>query len=305
MKFKKRQLRLISAAAAILLSGCTKNEPPEDGDSGEELNKTLFAAGVRTDKGWKDTDKRGLPEDIMACWLITASNMIEWWQDLYTGSGHVLPEGTPYGKGEGPYGSAVFDTAIRSFSALERGGNISTGLAWYIEGTEAISISDNHSQPFPGTGRFLRSIPAESREYSKRPYLDYSAWENADSETDALAVFSKFLARILETGAVLGMDIKTHVGQGGTLHAITLWGAEFDATGTAIRLYVTDSDDHEHRLVETPIRPDTDICKSRVITMELSPSDAYPDGATWEILRLFYLQGPDMDASGRSPQHHL
>ncbi len=138
------------------------------------MSKTLFAAGVRTDIGWKDTDKLGVPEDIMACWLITASNMIEWWQDLYAGNGHALPDGTPQGKGDGPYGSAVFDTAIRCFCALERGGNISTGIAWYIEGTEGISISDNHSQPLPGTGRFLVSITEESRKYSKRPYLDYS-----------------------------------------------------------------------------------------------------------------------------------
>ncbi len=96
------------------------------------------------------------------------------------------------------------------------------------------------------------------------------------------------------------MDIKTHVGQGGALHAITMWGAEFDPAGTVTKLYITDSDDYEHRLVETAVSPDTDIYKSKVITMELSPCNAYPNGAYGEILRLFYLQRPEEHTSGRS-----
>lgn len=279
----------------MLTSSCSKVKHQEDNvvmPENPKTSKVIFAKDVSIEKGWKDTDKRGVPEDIMACWLITASNMIEWWQDCYTTIGLTLPEETPFGKGDGLYGSAVFDTAISSFTALDRGGNISTGLAWYIEGTNDISISDNHSQPIAGTGNFLKDIPQELREYSKKPFLSYSAWEDAESEESALQLFSKSLAQKLKKGDVLGLDIKTHIGQGGALHAITLWGAEFDSDGIVTKLYITDSDDYEYRLIECTVKPDTDIYKTKVITMQFSPCAAYPEGTNWEILRLFYLTSP-------------
>src|SRR3712207_8728500 len=50
-----------------------------------------------------------------------------------------------------------------------------------------------------------------------------------------------------------GLEIKTHVGLGGALHAITLWGAEVNSKNEVTSVYITDSDDYEHQLVRCPI----------------------------------------------------
>lgn len=280
-------------------------DPQQDGDKGEkdietpstsnnplpkeDKFKLIFAKGVTREHGWYDVDKLKRPEDIMTCWLITASNMLQWWQDRYTESGAILPSGTPNGLGDGPYKLAIFDKAIQSFTSLNFGGDISNGLSWYIRGT--YPHIRGHARPKRhAQGGYLRSIPETTINYPERSFLDFDAWTNLPKASEVLALFSDNVIQKLNQGAVLGMDIKTHVGLGGGLHAISVWGVEVNTSEQVQAIYITDSDDFEKRLVRCPI----EVVKNPsfpgwVLAMSVPISDAYTTGAKWEVLRLTYL----------------
>ncbi|MCE9107122.1 IdeS/Mac family cysteine endopeptidase [Bacteroides pyogenes] len=269
-----------------------KDEENKPGNT-DAADRRVFAQGVTVEHGWHDVDKLKKPQDIMACWLITASNMLQWWQDRYTESGNELPEGTPNGIGKGPYKSAIFDDAITKFMAPERGGNITTGLIWYIEGENAALA--NHSYPMPGTGGYLKNMQGEPVEYSKKYILSYDDWENMATEEEALQIFSENLLNRLKTGAAMGLEIKTHVGLGGVLHAITLWGAEVNSKNEVTSVYITDSDDYEHQLVRCPIETydfKSELYNAKQIAMKIPAGEAYEEGGTWAILRVFHIAPP-------------
>lgn len=281
-------ISLILIFSFVLLSGCHAEKPDNQNEKPKEI--FFFAKGVSATKGWHDIEKLKKPEDIMACWLITASNMLQWWQDRYKEAGYELPEGTPDGTGSGPYKSAIFDDAITKFNDLHLGANINAGLLWYVEGKDA-GIS-NHSYPKPGTGGYLKNIEGCKVEYSEHAFTDYDAWANKSENEEALKVFSEKLLEELKRGSAIGMEIKTHIGLGGLLHAITLWGAEVDEKGLITHIYITDSDDYERQLVRCPIEIHDNDFKTKEVAMRVPPGEAYKDGALWAILRLLYIAPP-------------
>ncbi len=268
----------------------SKDDIPEKFPLGLSSKSELtFAKGVSLEKGWYDVDKLKRPEDIMICWLITASNMVQWWQDRYTESGAILPSGTPNGIGSSPYKLAVFDEAIKSFTSLNFGGDISNGLSWYIRGI--YPRIRGYAQPRRhALGGYLRSIPETAINYPERFFLDFDAWSHLVESKDVLKLFSDRVIQRLERGAVLGMDVKTHVGLGGGLHAVSVWGVEKNSSGQVQAIDITDSDDFETRLVRCSI----EVVKNPsfpgwVLAMDIPVSAAYTAGAKWEILRLTYL----------------
>lgn len=251
----------------------------------------MFAQGVSPEAGWYDVDKLRTEQDVMACWLITSSNMLQWWQDRYTEAGKVLPAGTPNGIGTGRYGLAIFDDAITKFRDLHYGANITTGLLWYISGEDAHITG--HAYPRPGTGGYLRSLAGQIT-YSPYAFASYDTWgKRGLSREEALRLCSEALISELRKGSVIGLDIKTHVGQGGSLHAITLWGVEIDSEGQITHVYITDSDDGIHQLVRCAVDIyDNTFYQSREVALKIPASEAYPGGATWSLLRLFSLAVP-------------
>lgn len=253
---------------------------------------SIFAKGVTVEQGWYDIDKLKRPEDIMACWLITASNMLQWWQDRYVEIGKTLPEGTPNGTGNGMYKSAIFDIAINQFNDLEKGADILDGILWYKEGrTKGIS---NHASPKPNTGGYLKNLDVTEFEYSEEYFSSYDSWEKKPTREETLDVFSHALLEKLGKGYVIGMDIKTQVGMGGSLHAITVWGAKVNAQNRVVGLYITDSDDYIQQLVYCPV----DIFyydgfwQSQEVEMKIPVSDAYPEGGSWSVMRMYYIATP-------------
>ena len=252
-----------------------------------ELHK-CFAKGVSEKSGWWDVEKRGVPQDYMACWLITACNMLQWWQDQYQASGHALPQGTPDGEGNGPYQMAILDKAMECFGDLEKGGGIPTGLLWYVEG-KSTDIS-GQSYPKKGTGGYLSSVNPQFIDYSSRPFTIYDEWEYATDLEQALSVFSEKIMRAFQRGDVLGMDIKTHVGLGGALHAITIWGVTYDENRQVRGLYLTDSDDHQRRLVYCKVKAVEDpFFKTKVIALDIPKNETYDKGCEWEVLKAYHL----------------
>ena len=259
----------------------------------EDTNiQSIFAKGVTEEHGWYDIDKLKRPQDLMACWLITASNMLQWWQDRYIETGKTLPEGTPNGTGDGMYKSAIFDIAINQFSDLEKGGDILDGILWYKEGkTKGIS---NHASPNPNTGGYLKNLDATEFECSEEYFVSYDSWEKKLTDEEVLEVFSQALLEKLGKGYVIGMDIKTQVGMGGSLHAITVWGAKVNAQNRVVGLYITDSDDYKQQLMYCPI----DVYyydgfwQSREVEIKIPIGDAYPEGGNWSVMRLYYIVTP-------------
>lgn len=259
----------------------------------EDTNiQSVFAKGVTQEQGWYDIDKLKRPQDLMACWLITASNMLQWWQDRYIETGKTLPEGTPNGAGDGMYKSAIFDIAINQFNDLEKGADIVAGILWYKDGqTKNIS---NHASPKPNTGGYLKNLDATEFEYSEEYFISFDSWEKKQTKEEALDVFSQALLEKLSKGYVIGMDINTQVGIGGSLHAITVWGAKVNAQNRVVGLYITDSDDYKQQLVYCPV----DIYyyngfwQSQEVEMKIPVSNAYPEGGSWAVRRLYYIATP-------------
>lgn len=288
-----RKAVLIISSILILTSACRKAESytkQQLEDDAARKERFFFAKGVSAEKGWHDVEKLKRPEDIMACWLITASNMLQWWQDRYTEAGHQLPADTPDGQGTGPYKSAIFDDAITKFNELRRGANISAGLLWYVEGKkEGIS---NHSFPKPGTGGYLKTIGEGKVDYSKQAFTNYDDWADKSKNEEALQVFSDKLLKELKRGSAIGMDIKTHVGIGGLLHAITLWGAEVNEKGIVTHIYITDSDDYENQLVRCSVEICDSPYQTKEVAMNVPSGKAYEKGGKWAILRLLYIAPP-------------
>lgn len=269
--------------------GC-KRTAGVNGDEVPVRTQYVFAKGVNAEKGWLDIDKRRTPDDIMSCWLITASNMLQWWQDRYKEAGGMLPEGTPDGAGDGIYGAEIFDDAVTRFVDLRHGGDISNGLSWYITGE--YQRVEGHAWPKPGTGGYLKDIAGMN--YTTAPFLKDELWNPIAETAVALELFSKGILGKLSAGDVVGMDIKTHLGLGGGLHAITVWGVELEDNGVVKALYMTDSDDFERRLVRCPVFAcDDDYFKTKEIGMKLPVSNAYPEGGEWAILRLYSLSAPE------------
>ena len=275
---------LIISSILILFPACRKTQPYINEP---EKEKFFFAKGVSAEKGWHDTEKLQKPEDIMACWLITASNMLQWWQDRYKEAGHKLPENTPDGQGTGPYKAAIFDDAITKFNEMSRGANISAGLLWYVDG-ESEGLS-NHSYPKPGTGGYLKNIGVD---YSKRAFIDYDKWKDKSDNEEVLQVFSENLLKELKRGSAIGMDIKTHIGLGGALHAITLWGAEVDEKGLVTHIYITDSDDYINQLVRCSVEVCDNPYNTKEVAMNIPAGQGYENGGKWAILRLLYIAPP-------------
>lgn len=287
---------LLVWCVSLLLAGCHHHfaddilcEVPEQnfpGDTRDESN-VVFARNVDKNKGWYDVDKRkDNPDDIMACWLITACNMLQWWQDDYVSGGNSLPSNIPNGKGNGLYKLAIFDESILMFNDLIKGGTIQNALSWYISGEfeDILGLSF----PKPGTGGYLKTISGV--DYSRKAFLDDGKWEKLEDDSKVLSVFSDELMAVLSGGAVVGMDIKTQVGFGGSLHAITLWGVELDKDKRVKNIYITDSDDNEEQLVCCPIYVYTDEYTSlKEVAFKVPAGKAYVEGAEWAVIRLYYL----------------
>lgn len=261
------------------------------GGSTAPMESHVFAKGVTVKRGWYDVDKQQKPEDFMACWLITASNMLQWWQDRYIEGGNELPPNTPNGIGSGPYKLAIFDDAITKFKDLKYGGDIRNGLLWYIKGEDMQRTG--HASPMPNTGGYLKNLGDKRAEYSERDFLSYDDWQKISTSEGALKKFSEKLLEQLNRGVAIGVDIKTHVGLGGSLHAITLWGADVNNVNEVTSIYITDSDDNECQLVRCPIEVyENDYFKTKEIAMKVPAGKTYVNGCTWAILRMFYIAPP-------------
>lgn len=174
--------------------------------------------------GWYDLNKENpysgsTVSDL--CWAAVSANAIQWWLDqnkdyieriAYEGPRHFT----------GPYSSDIFDLYRRHFS--NRGGDLKLSMDWFFNGKYArrgYALED-----LPGAG-FFRPIFGEDF----RPVVQIGVSPSS---------FSDDVAQALKSGESLSCALEYGRGY---LHALSIWGADFDATGQVTHIYLTDSND--------------------------------------------------------------
>ena len=208
---------------------------------------TIFAPGVSKDNGYYDTNKN-FYNDNRLCWAATSSNMIAWYLDRLEDN-NINLDGIERDVNK------IFDIFRANWNYLE-GYDFTQGLAWYFTGnTLTGSLPDNLLNK--NSGGYLKNLANVGEVWSviginhisiignyelKHPFLDDNLRLDETEE-----VFSRNVVGALHYGP-LGIMILAKGATANGSHAITLWGADFDATTGLIKaIYVTDSDDEaEH-----------------------------------------------------------
>ena len=228
----------------------------------------VFAEGVTRTSGWYDVNKIGDGSrngDINMCWAAASANLIEWWQDRYVAAGHTLPSTAVTGPGtvyndyaERTYELALMDIYHDNWNN-SKGGNVTTGIAWYFEGKNLDESLQAGTIAYPLTsgnywnGTFATvAYPYMYHEYSYinfsdlyvgefLAYSNWGSWSGVDA-SQYHKTFSEFVTLFMSRGAA-SMTVSLN-SNGGLLHATTLWGYEIDnSTGLVTKLWITDSDD--------------------------------------------------------------
>lgn len=190
---------------------------------------------------WYDADKRNpdkthpeFGQDNLLCWAASASNILHWWMEnnshyieLYekkygTDSKYSRPSYKFEGKS-----SEIFNFFRRH--CINRGGEPDKGVNWILYGnSENIGLTDyNMYDDFKGyfnkifnDGNKLTTVTRSIRKENFNSVI-----KNAFLNNQALA-------------------FATYSESSGIMHAMTIWGAEFDETGNVSAIYYVDNNDY-------------------------------------------------------------
>lgn len=252
----------VNTADVIEVYNAIKNTPPTPPAEGKSI---VFVEGVTQESGWYDVNKVGKGEngDINMCWAASASNIIQWWQDVYVSKGGVLPEGAITGPGE-TYELALMEMYHSQWNN-QKGGYVVEAVPWYFEGVFYGETAAAGSQAYPldgSKGGYFKSVwddiyPHLYHEYSYMfgwytdlyagEFNNYYLWGEGSNlrGEDRLRYFTQLVVDSVDRGIAsltvsLSSDLRT------LHHATTIWGYEIDhETGLLTRLWITDSDDLE------------------------------------------------------------
>ncbi len=230
--------------------------------------ETIFLPGVSQESGWADYNKVN-PDvedgDNNLCWAASASNMINYWQSRY-----VIPAGIPTGE-------EIWTTFKNSVKA-DAGGSSAGAMQWWLTGYYTQTKDDAESRKYAGYDMGHQSIMNGTinktehfegfyryleNETSGFMWYDASLAGGGIGSPSAYKVVD-FMSQVEAGAAELGaasLTLRNAIlaGSGVTAsifvknegvdihgHAITLWGAEFDANGRIEGLWLTDSDDNQN-----------------------------------------------------------
>lgn len=231
--------------------------------------------------GWYDCNKiqpdnGGL--DQYMCWAATASNLLHWWMNLnreYIAAYDDCYGSTPnkqYPRPSADYGeggeSALFDFFRRI--AKNKGADEESALNWFLAGAPpaGIAIKDDYLyNKFPGYfGKVLTSGTEIAQKYIS-PYKEE---------------FNSVIKNALERNQALAFDVHTSL----MSHAMTIWGAEFDADGNVAYLYYADNNDrHDFEVQGDP----NNYQRSRCIRASVAYSGAGVSVGGLPLMRLVTL----------------
>lgn len=170
--------------------------------------------------GWYDCNKKNPMEgtglDSNMCWAAACSNMIYWW--LEQNEEYVRRYGY---SGPSQYGNSVNSDVFELYRThfIDTGNDVGGALSWFFTGRplEGGKQSPAYFKDLFKENEFVSTvIPI----YSNRSLSDE-------------------LKRIFNSPKAIECTISTSR----LIHAINIWGAEFDAKGEVCALYITDNND--------------------------------------------------------------
>ncbi len=229
--------------------------------SNNQMIGTLYAPGISKDGGWKDATKKWGHYDFGLCFAASSSNLISWYLDRYL---KLHPEDTnTYVTHE----EEVFDRFRNGWDS-SKGGNQTEALSWYFTGGFPSGNPQAQDNQLTGNekGGYLRNKLLNNKserwanvsllwkpqeiftvyggyEDDKFPFIEEVGGMSGNGAFSNLRGFSDQILRQLHYG-VTTISILTDNSVGGSGHAITLWGADYDVkTGLVTAIHVTDSDD--------------------------------------------------------------
>lgn len=188
--------------------------------------------------GWYDCNKsfEYKKGDGNLCWAATASNLLHWWLEhnrKYVEAYETKYPGNPCPKEyrqmteDNQNHSEVFNFFKKSFPNL--GSWETGGVNWFING-DGRNLTVNSNKDFTGffDKVFSRdnAVATETRNMSK---------EN----------FNHWMKEAFRTNKAIGFSVFGFANAGSGMHAMTIWGAEFDADGNVAYLYFCDNNESE------------------------------------------------------------
>ena len=182
--------------------------------------KTL---GLKWDKtyGWYDCNKvepNRPGKDSELCWAATAANMIYWWMD------RNRENIRKFGKYTGPSGYInSFDCEIFEYYKshfFNEGNDLAAALSWFFTGRYGTGTKPE--------GGFFKDVLGSGAVTEITRFGDMS--------------FSDAMKKAFLSGYATGCVIEF---PNRYLHAISVWGADFDQDGEVSAIYITDSNDRD------------------------------------------------------------
>lgn len=202
--------------------------------------------------GWYDCDKdnpeeRGTYEgykDWYMCWAATASNLLHWW--MYHNRPYIEAYDQRYGaelyseyprpsmKFSDTEGSKLFDFFRDIF--LNIGNWDAAAVNWFVRG-EPINLRPDTNGPYYD---FYHSFGGYFRQVFNGQTL--ARTEKSLTKESFTRIIKEAISKKQALGFVRAGIRGDSYGQTG--HAMTLWGAEFDAEGYVSAIYYVDNNDH-------------------------------------------------------------
>lgn len=203
----------------------------------------VWADGVSQEQGWRDYNKSFDGSDNDLCWAITATNIIDWWQNRHP---DVVPATTP--KGE-----EIMRTFVQSFS--NAGSDPDEGLAWWFTGEYHPGRPECAARKESATGAYLRNALPDDRPFRQHT-LKALRGPTVTAERAATALIEG-----AEAGAAfwIGVSYTSPAGRA-AMHSLNVWGVRVDTAANGSRhlcgIWIADSDDRKTGLTYVPVKAD-------------------------------------------------
>lgn len=224
-----------------------------------EKGADYFAAEHGKGSGYYDVNKKFDGIDDGFCSGVVVTNMLHWWidrnedyvaryLDQSADNGVIRKDGTPYKQ----------DPDIRELRKIYSGDDRYNDQSAFFDfiketfkGQYALSAEQLVNMYFSGYGYLTtqmraKEIESSGSEYAPTRFNFFNKVMRGRLLTDLTAVgsidaFSGQIRQTLKAGGTMAVIIFHNAHAAG--HIVNVWGADFDAQGRAVAVYVTDSDD--------------------------------------------------------------
>lgn len=188
--------------------------------------------------GWYDCNKtidyKGNDDNM--CWAATASNLLHWWlnhNSKYVQAYEARYPGNPCPKEYRRMTEAdqnhsdIFNFFKKNFPNL--GSWETGGVNWFING-DGQKLNANSNKDFKG---FFNEVFSKENAVATDTY-------NMSKEN-----FNRWMKEAFRMNKAIGFSVFGFANAGSGMHAMTIWGAEFDANGNVAYLYFCDNNQSE------------------------------------------------------------